>query len=239
MKKNFSAILLSSIITLSICLPSFSETIESSIKNISLSSKQLNVTSADIENSDEFQKKKAEIKYTKISNQLVREVYINGFRVNDQNLPSLINDKELEQKIGSAVGSRRAAWMATAGLGIPVGGVLLYMAAASRPTVTNSRPAPIGQFGTSQSTTPQTFIFGTLGAAVTLYAVVNSISLLNDMTGVNSPQILADKDVEAVVSKYNNNLKNEILKKVSNNLSSSNLSEGSNNIMILNVNKSF
>lgn len=238
MKKNFSTALLSSIIGLSICLPSFSQDLNKS--NPSADSQTISITKEDIENSEEFLKKKAEIKYTKIGNEMVREVYINGFRVNDQNLPSLIKDKELEKKIGDAVNSRRATWIATAGVGIPVGGLLLYMAANSRAALpVNNKPAPIGQFNTSQPTDVKTFVFSTLGAAVTLYAVVNSVSLINDMTGMNSPQVLKDKDAQDAVNKYNENLKSDLLKKVSNNLSSSNLSEGSNNIMILNVNKSF
>lgn len=242
MKKNLSAVLLSSIMSLSVCLPGFSETVTTNNSATSITQTQptLGLTKMDIENSEEFQKKKAEIKYTRIGNETVREVYINGFRVNDRNLPMLVKDKTLESKIGSAVSSRRVTWIASAGLGIPVGGLLLYMAATSRAALpVNNNPPPIGQFNTAGSTDFKTFLFGTLGAVVTLYAVVNSVSLINDMTGMNSPQVLKDKDAEDVVKKYNENLKEEMLKKVSNNLSSSNLSVGSNNIMILNVNKSF
>ncbi len=224
MKKNFSTVLLSSIMTFSICLPSFSQ----------------NVTNADLENSEEFLKNRAEIKYTKVGKETFREVYIKGFRVNDQNLPSLVNDKALETKIGSAVSNRRATWVASAGLGIPVGGALLYMATSSRDAlpVTNT-PVPLGQSNFTQGTDFKTFAFGTLGALVTLYAVVNSISLINDMTGMNSPQVLKDKEAEAIVNKYNDNLKANMLKKISNNLTVSTLSESSNNIIILNINKSF
>lgn len=224
MKRNFSTVLIGSIMSLSLCLPSFSQ----------------NLTKSDVENSEEYLKNKAEIKYTKVGSETIREVYIKGFRVNDKNLPSLVNDKALEAKIGSAVSSRRATWVASAGLGIPAGGVLLYLAASSRSALpVNNRPVPLGQTGVSQGTDFKTFAFGTLGAIVTLYAVVNSISLINDMTGLNSPQVLQDKDAESIVQKYNDNLKDDILNKVSNNLSTSVLSEGSNNIMILNVNKSF
>lgn len=224
MKRNFSTVLLSTIMTTALCLPGFTQT----------------VTKADLENSEEFQKNKAEIKYSKVGNETIREVYIKGFRVNDQNLPSLVNDKNLETKIGSAVSSRRATWVASAGLGIPVGGALLYMAAVSRSALPNAnRQMPLGQTNFNQGTDFKTFAFGTLGAIVTLYAVVNSISLINDMTGMNSPQVLKNKEAEAIVNKYNDNLKDDMLKKISNTLTTSSLSEGSNNIMILNVNKSF
>jgi hypothetical protein len=235
MLKSFSNILLSLVISSSICLPSFSQNIE---KN---SSESINENKLlDIENSYEFQKRKAEIKYTRIGSQIIREVYINGFRVNDQNLPNLIKDKELEEKINSSVNSKRTIGFVSVGLGVPISGLLLYMASTSREALNiNNNQNNLGQFNSYQQVDPKTFIFGTLGTIATLYTVVNSISLINDMTGINSPQVLNDKDVENVINKYNENLKNEILKKVSNNLLNSSLSEASNNIMILNVNKSF
>ncbi len=224
-KQNFSKIVLSAVMGLTFCLPGLSAPL----------------TKSDIEQSEVYSRKKAEIRYTKIGNQTIREVYIDGFRVNEQNLASLVHDKQLSTKIGSAVSSRRSTWGATIGLGIPTGAALIYLAANSRASLPiNNSIAPIGQTNQAQSVDFKTFALGTLGAIVTLYAVSNSVSLLNDISGLNSPAVLNDREASDAVKKYNDNLKTDLLNQTSsNNLNNNDLSSSNNNIMILNVNKSF
>jgi hypothetical protein len=223
-RNNFLNLMLGSVLSLSICAPGFASP----------------VTKGDIDQSEEFLRKKAEIRYTKVGGETIREVFINGFRVNDQNLASLVNDKALMSKIGSAVSSRRATWGTTVGLGLPAGSLLIYLAATSRAALpVDNRPVPIGQFNRAPSVDAKTFVLGTLGALVTIYAVVNSVSLLNDITGLNSPSVLKDKEAENIVKTYNEKLKTELFNKQSNNDTNISLSSMNNNIMILNVRKSF
>lgn len=225
MKKSFYVGLVSSLAGLFICNPAFSVPL---------------IDKSDVLKSEEYNRKKAEIRYTKVGNETIREVYINGFRVNDQNLASLVNDKELSEKIGKSISNRRTTWGATVGLGLPVGSLLIYLAASNRATLpVNNTPAPLGQISRAPSVDFKTFALGTLGALVTLYAVSNSVSLLNDITGLNSPQVLKDKEAENAVKKYNENLQKDIFTKISNNLNENTLSSSNNNIMILNISKSF
>ncbi len=222
-RKNLLGVILTFILTLIICTPAFTAPI----------------TKEDVEKSEEYLRKKAEIRFIKVEKEIIREVYINGFRVNDQNLASMSNDKALIDKIGTAISSRRATWGTTVGLGLPVGSLLIYLAASGGSNIpANNQPAPIGQFNRPPAVDAKTFVLGTLGTLVTLYAVVNSISLLNDLTGLSSPQILKDREAEDIVKKYNENLKNEILNKQLK-VSFGGLSSSDNNIMILNVSKSF
>jgi hypothetical protein len=79
-RKKILSLILSSVVTLSICGPAFAAPI----------------TKTDIEQSEAFLRKKAEIRYTKVGSETIREIFINGFRVNDQNLATLGNDKEIQ-----------------------------------------------------------------------------------------------------------------------------------------------
>lgn len=222
--KNLTGLILSSIVTLSICGPGFAAPI----------------TKADIEQSEEFLRKKAEIRYTKVGGETIREIFINGFRVNDQNLASLGNDQTLMNKIGSAITIRRATWGTTIGLGLPAGSLLIYLAASGSSNIPAENSAvPVGQFNSPPSVDVKTFILGTLGALVTIYAVVNSVSLLNDITGLNSPSVLNDKEAENLVKSYNEKLTTDLFKKQSKNDTNISLSSMNNNIMIFNVRKSF
>jgi hypothetical protein len=222
-RKKFFSLVLGSVLSLTMYVPAFAAPI----------------TKSDVEQSEEYLRKKAEIRYTKVGDETIREVFINGFRVNDQNLASIGNDKVMLGKIGSAISSRRLTWGTTVGLGLPAGALLIYLAASGRSNLpVNNTAAPIGQFDRAPSVDAKTFVLGTLGALVTLYAVVNSVSLLNDITGLNSPSVLKNTEAESMVNQYNDKLKDELMKKQSHNNTNVSLSTANNNIMI-NVNKSF
>jgi len=67
------------------------------------------------------------------------------------------------------------------GIGIPVGGLLIFLSASQRTVQFSGNDPSYGNNGyyRQQNVSPLTALLGVLGAVATLYGVVNSINLLS------------------------------------------------------------
>lgn len=193
------------------------------------------ITKEEIENSTYFIDNRAEIKYIKAGNDLIREVYIKGFRLKDRELLPFIKDQILLEKINNEIKKQSYWYSGIMGLGLPLGVLLLYLASLERNAILalpiDKRPLSVDF---------KTFIFGTVGSVVFLYSVINVITFFNELTGLSEQKLLKNEEVEGIIKNYNNELINYMLKhSINNNSNINNLSYSNNNIMIINISSSF
>lgn len=181
-----------------------------------------------IENSSDYIRRKAKIKYIKIGNINIREVFVNGFRVNDEFIASLSDNKDLYNKIISETNNKRIRNIFFSIIGLPLSSVMGYYANKENRIIYTDN-------GIFQNSTPLGFFLNTLSVFISLYSIISLIDFLNDITGLNRENLLTNSEVENIIDSYNLKLKNEILQEKRINC----LHCEYNNIIILYMSKSF
>jgi len=169
------------------------------------------ITISDIRNSDEFLKRKGEIVYSQVGDKNIRDVFINGFRMNDYQLVVFVKDKELINKLDELLFSKRLLWGSIAILGLPVGFVLSYNAMSKY-----SKSEQVlygGEYYYIGVSDPAIFIMGTLGTILIMFGIIYSMMFINDISGLEFQQVLKDDEVEQIIKKYNESLEKELLNK--------------------------
>lgn len=151
----------------------------------------------------EFSKRKAKIRYIKIGNNTIREVFINGFRVNDEFIASLSNNKDLYNKVISEIYNRRIRNILFSTIGLPLASVMGYYANKENKIIYT-------QNGIFQNTTTLGFLLNTLSVFISLYSIVSLIDLLNDITGIYRENLLTNNEVENIINSYNLKLKKNL-----------------------------
>jgi hypothetical protein len=193
------------------------------VQNVYSQEKDIN-----IEKSIEYNRKKAKVRYIKLGNTTVREVFIDGFRVSDEYIASLSDNKELYKKITSEINNKRIRNIFFSVIGLPLSSFIGYYAnKETRIIYTNNRII--------QNSTALGFLLNTISVFISLYSIINLIEFLNDITNINKENFLTNSQVEEIINSYNLKLKSEIFQEKKINC----LHCGNNNIIIFYISKSF
>jgi len=168
------------------------------VQNVYSQEKDIN-----IEKSIEYNRKKAKVRYIKLGNTTVREVFMNGFRVSDEYIASLSDNKELYKKITSEINNKRIRNIFFSVIGLPLSSFIGYYAnKETRIIYTNNRII--------QNSTALGFLLNTISVFISLYSIINLIEFLNDITNINKENFLTNSQVEEIINSYNLKLKSEI-----------------------------
>jgi len=174
-----------------------------------------NITASDIRNSDEYLKQKGQVVYSQIGDKSIREVYVNGFRMNDYQLVVFLKDKELIKKVDDLIFSKRLLWGSIAFVGLPLGFFLSYNA-MNQYSDTQQFVYAGQQFYIGISD-PSIFLMGVLGTILVMFGIIYSMMFLNDISGLEFQAILDDSEVEQLIKKYNEKLEKDLLNKYNEN----------------------
>ena len=159
----------------------------------------------DIEQSEEYLKNKADIKYEQRETTIIRQISVGGIRVHDIYLVDILGNQDMKNRLLDEQNKRRITYALIAGLGLPVGSYLISLA--------SSRLTVLPQMSNAVTFDISTFLLGTGGTIITIFGVMYGVYLINDITGIENPTMLTDKEAEELVLEYNQKLKEELIKK--------------------------